>query len=393
MIRGCKVKSKKITHIYNFWSILSVVFLIGFLIPLTAEVLKLPEGTQHLKTGKQIYRAACAACHGTDGKGVSQSLLGFEQPLPDFTDCEFANREPDGDWVTIAHQGGPIRGFSELMPAFGKLLSPEQLNKIIEYIRIFCSEKKWPRGDLNLPKPLITEKAFPEDEAIFSTSFDKDFSKITNKFIYETRFGALNQIEVVIPYGWSKTPMIDGSDNISNMSANLGDLALGYKRVLFHSLKSGSIFSVVGEIKLPTGDEADGFGKGTAVLEPFLVFSQILPGDFFLHTQAALEFPLNKEKGENEGIFRLALGRSFTSGSYGRTLSPMVELLASRELESGGKFVYDIVPQIQITLNQRQHIMFNIGVRIPVNHTEGRDFQVLAHILWDWFDGGFFEGW
>jgi hypothetical protein len=48
---------------------------------------------------------------------------------------------------------------------------------------------------------------------------------------------------------------------------------------------------------------------------------------------------------------------------------------------------------MQVTLNQRQHIMANVGVRFPMTETEGRDPQILAYILWDWFDGGFFEGW
>jgi hypothetical protein len=71
----------------------------------------------------------------------------------------------------------------------------------------------------------------------------------------------------------------------------------------------------------------------------------------------------------------------------------MVEVLASSELESGASIYWDIMPQIQVTLNTRQHIMFNIGVRIPANFTSDRDIQIMAYLLWDWFDGGFFEGW
>ncbi len=36
--------------------------------------------------------------------------------------------------------------------------------------------------------------------------------------------------------------------------------------------------------------------------------------------------------------------------------------------------------------------MANIGVRIPVDDPE-RSSQVMVYLLWDWFDGGFFEGW
>ena len=71
----------------------------------------------------------------------------------------------------------------------------------------------------------------------------------------------------------------------------------------------------------------------------------------------------------------------------------MVEILASRDLESGAEINWDIVPEIQISLNTRQHVLFNIGVRIPLNNTSGRDMQFTAYILLDWFDGGFFEGW
>ena len=29
----------------------------------------------------------------------------------------------------------------------------------------------------------------------------------------------------------------------------------------------------------------------------------------------------------------------------------------------------------------------------PINDTYGRSKQVVAYFLWDWFDGGLFEGW
>jgi hypothetical protein len=52
-----------------------------------------------------------------------------------------------------------------------------------------------------------------------------------------------------------------------------------------------------------------------------------------------------------------------------------------------------VVPGLQVTLNQRQHIMLGLGVQIPINETADRKPVVLAYLLWDWFDGGFSEGW
>jgi mono/diheme cytochrome c family protein len=350
--------------------------------------------TRDLKSGKEIYLAACANCHGADGRGQSQSRVGFDTPLPDFTDCNFATREPDPDWVAIAHQGGPTRGFSQLMPAFGSVLLVEEITKAVEYIRSLCPDRRWPRGDLNLPRAIITEKAFPEDEAVITFGVDEKLESITGEFVYEQRLGPRNQIEVAVPFGWNEMILPAGDGETTNWASRIGDIAFGMKRALVHNLKSGSIFSAAAEVILPTGDEASGFGKGTFVLEPFFSYGQILPADFFLHSQLGFEFPFKSSKAENEAFLRLVMGKTFTTGGWwGRAWSPMIEVLASRELVSGEDIVWDIMPEIQVTLNTRQHVMFNIGVRIPVTNASNRDFQVMAYLLWDWFDGGFFEGW
>jgi hypothetical protein len=71
----------------------------------------------------------------------------------------------------------------------------------------------------------------------------------------------------------------------------------------------------------------------------------------------------------------------------------MVELLGARALEEDATTHWDLVPQVQVSLNTRQHVLGNFGVRFPLNDTETRDPQLLFYVLWDWFDGGFFEGW
>ena len=63
------------------------------------------------------------------------------------------------------------------------------------------------------------------------------------------------------------------------------------------------------------------------------------------------------------------------------------------ELAEGEQALWDVVPQMQVTLSTRQHIMINVGVRVPVNERDSRRTQVLTYFLWDWFDGGLFDGW
>jgi mono/diheme cytochrome c family protein len=342
------------------------------------------------EAGWKIYREACAACHGPDGKGVSQSLVGFTQPIRDFTDCRSTAREPESDWTAVVRFGGTARGFSELMPAFGEALKPEDLAAVVSYLRTFCPDRTWPRGELNLPRAQFTEKAFPEDEAVLTGAVDTTgHGLISNAILYEQRFGTRNQVELAVPFGWRRAPDTTGA---LAWSSNLGDASVGLKRLLYHH-ESGSILSATAELIAPTGDQAQGFGKGTFVFEPFVSFGQLFAADVFLQAQAGLEIPFRSSKAENEGYFHLALGKSFDTGRYGRTWSPMIELLAVRELAAGAKIDLDVVPQFQVTLSKRKHIMANIGIRLPVNNTAGRTSQVVFYLIWDWFDGTLFEGW
>jgi mono/diheme cytochrome c family protein len=344
------------------------------------------------QTGKAIYAAACSSCHGADGRGAPPSLVGFSTPLPDFTDCDFANREPDSDWMGVSYEGGPSRGFSEFMPAFQGALTVEQVQLAVTHIRSFCTDSRWPRGELNLARALITGKAFPEDEAVLTTAIATEGSgEIANKIVYEQRFGPRNQWEIVVPFGWLESAVGESSD--ASWGSAIGDIAVALKRAFYHDWHKGTIVSVAGELILPTGDDELGFGKGTTVFEPFVAWGQILPADFFLQTQLGFELPFDTDRAEREGFLRAALGWTTTTGEFGRAWSPILEILAARELASDGEVNLDIVPQIQITLNKRQHIMFNIGVRTALNNRSRENTQIVFYLLWDWFDGTLFEGW
>ena len=176
-------------------------------------------------------------------------------------------------------------------------------------------------------------------------------------------------------------------------TTGLGDVVLGWKQVLFHSLSSGSILAASGEIILPIGDESVGFGTGVTAFEPFVSFGQVLRGDSFIQAQAGAVFPTDTEQSPQRTFWRVAAGKSVAQNRWGRTWTPMVELLGFKTLEDGQEAHYDLVPQFQVTLNTRQHIMANIGVRIPLDKPGTRSTQIAFYLLWDWFDGGLRDGW
>jgi mono/diheme cytochrome c family protein len=342
-----------------------------------------------LGSGREIYMAACVSCHGPDGTGQSQNLAGFQRPssFPDFTDCHGSSGEPDVQWRAIITNGGPARGFSQIMPAFKDALTQEQIGKVIEYLRSLCTEKAWPRGNLNLPRPQITEKAFPEDEVVFTGSTNLHGAPAGNAtVVYEKRIGPSGEIEAAVPYNIAHTGDVSHS--------GLGDISLGYKRKLFDSLKAGSIFSLGGEVTAPTGSRRLGLGGGSTVFEAYAAYGQILPAYSVLQLHTGYELSTVPDKVPRAYYLHTAIGKTFiTGGGLGRWWTPMTEFLADRDLVAGATTNWDVAPEIQIPISKRMHILANVGVRVPVNNTENRPKQFLIYFLWDYPDGTLKQGW
>ena len=337
-----------------------------------------------VRSGAELYAWACSACHGNDGRGQPRSRVGFETSLPDFTDCSFTTPETDADWGAIVAHGGPARAFDRHMPAFGDVLSAAEIQRVLDHIRGFCvAARKWPRGELNLPRALATEKAFPENEALLTLGATGD--RFSTAAVYERRLRSRTQFEIAVPF--------EGLQNEASWNQGLGDMAVAVKHVLHHNVARGTIVSAATEVTLPTGSESRGLGSGTTIFEPFVALGQILPRDSFLQVQAGVELPSNTERADREAFWRAAFGRSLMEHGYGRTWSPMLEVLGAAELASGGETAWDLVPQMQVTLSRRQHIVVSAGVRIPVNGRDERGSAFLSYLLWDWFDGGFLDGW
>jgi len=351
----------------------------------------LAQGTAsaQLESGEQIYKAACVACHGPDGQGTLKSIAGFEQPrtFPDFTRCDQTTPEADLAWKTVITHGGPNRGFSQIMPSFEEALTPKQIDQVVGYLRGFCRNKRWPRGELNLPRAIVTEKAFPEDEVVVSSAVNATGAPgVSSHIIHEQRFGMNNQIEVDVP--------ITFEDQNHTWYGGVGDTTFGVKRVMFSSLPAGSILSLQGSVIVPTGNKERGFGTGTTTFETFAAFDQLFRSNTFIQTQFGADLPRHTQISPQSIFFNTAVGQSLAADhGMGRLWSPMVEFLADRDLVEHAKMNWDLLPQMQVTISKRQHIRADLGVRIPVNNTMGRPVQLMFYVLWDWQDGRLNEGW
>jgi mono/diheme cytochrome c family protein len=370
--------------------IVSLVLLFGGPLLLSAQSLHYAH-RPNVRNGEKVYDDGCIACHGSEGKGAPMSSTVFERPdmFPDFTDCAGTTPEPNGNWKAAIVHGGPSRGLSQIMPAFGDLLTDDQINDVMAYMRGFCRNVHHdPPGELNLPRPLVTEKAFPENETVISTAASASGAPtwITDIFDERTIIDARTQLETDIPVNYA--------DQAHNWTAGFGDITLGLKREIFSSLRTGSILSLQGGFLFPSGDSKRGFGTGTTQFEPFASFDQLFKENTFVQTQLGADLPLQTNVVPRSLYWRVAVGQAMAQDHMlGRLFSPMVEFLALRQFKPGASTNWDVVPEMQITLSRRQHVRIAFGVREPFTNTIGRTPQVVFYLLWDRADGKLWEGW
>jgi mono/diheme cytochrome c family protein len=341
-----------------------------------------------LDTGEEIFRATCAACHGADGAGAPRSTVGFAVPLPNFSDCSATSPEMEVDWAAVIRDGGPVRGFSRIMPAFRDLLTPEQIRSVVAYVRSLCRDSRWPRGEFNVPLAQTTEKAFPEDEVVLTgAAATRAPGSVENHLIFEKRFGIRNQLELDVPFGFVSRP--DGA----SWAGGLGDISLAGKHVFVASPASGTIVSVLAGVILPTGDQATGLGTGTTAFEGFILGAQLLPARSFFQFQGGVTLPTDLSRAPRSAFWGGVLGTTVPFGPISRIWSPMVELTGTRDLVSGAPVDWNVVPQFQLSLSALQHVRLGVGADIPVTQRETRSTLIRAYLLWDTADGPLLQGW
>ena len=385
--RDCRklLRAVRVSHT----AFLAVIVAISCCAPARSQNLRYARKAD-VNNGRAVYNNGCVACHGTEGKGAPEKNTVFKRPdtWPDFTACDQTTPEPNAAYRAVILHGGKSLAFSQVMPAFGDYLSSQQIDDVIAYIRSLCKNvHHYPMGELNLPRALATEKAFPEDELVISSSANASGpASWTTDVIHEQTFKGKNQLEVDVP---TNHAVLEGQG-----TTGVGDITIGLKREIFSSLRTGSLVSVQGGVLLPTGDSSRGFGRGTATFEPFVAYDQLFRENTFFQFQLGAELPVESSKAPRNMFFRSAVGQAWAPDhGLGRLFSPMVEFLASRDYSPGASTAWDVLPEMQVTVSRRQHIRAAVGYRKPITDVSGRAPQVSFYVLWDWAEGHFWDGW
>ncbi len=235
-----------------------------------------------------------------------ESVVGFDVPLPDFTDCAFATARTGPGLVRRRPRG---RARSAASIATCRRSATRCRQRTSRSPSVMCArsapEPAWPRGDLNLPRAFFTEKAFPENEAVWTTAMHAVAAsgRSSNELIYERRAGARNQIEVNVRRSRSSAGRRVASGAAGSATSRSPSSAPSTR-----ACERGSIGAAGLEVILPTGNEARGLGNGYTVFEPFAMWGQMLPRNSFLQLHGGVELPSDSTKGVREAFVRTAVG-------------------------------------------------------------------------------------
>ena len=314
----------------------------------------------------------CARCHAEDGSGkVSEPTVTVE-PM-DFTDCKVSSPEPDADWERAIAKGGPGVGLSPEMPAFEDSLTPEQIRLFVSHIRGFCKDTGWPIGNANFPRPLVTEKAFPENELVLVPAIshypEETAPSITDgsfKAVYERRFGKQSMFELSVP--------LVSTNSLLTRTSGLGDMAIGLKHAAYFS--GARIISVGIELALPTGDRFKAHGSGAIRIEPY-VSAGMMPGNWYWQSQVKPEISTNTVRARHHVVYNTYLGRDTSNAPNTWTIG--VELNGEDDLVA-------LTPQLRKGLTGTGALAASAGMMVPLNNREEQGLRWVGYLLWEYLE-------
>ena len=303
----------------------------------------------------EMWGAWCARCHAQDGSGKIAEPTVTVEPM-DFTECRLTTAEPDADWERAIAKGGPGVGLSPQMPAFEDSLTSAQVSAFVAHIRGFCRETGWPSGNANFPRPIITEKAFPENEFLMLpvVSHDREGhdGEVELRGLYERRLGKRSMFEVGVP--------------INN--DGLGSLEIAVKHALHAS--GMNIVSLGMEAAIPRNDEA------TLVFEPF-ISAGTMRRDWYVQAQLKYELPRDRLKADRAIVYNAYFGRDTSLAPTTWTLG--IEL-------NGENDEIAVTPQLRKGLTGTGALAASIGVMLPVTERQEQGVRWVGYLLWEYLE-------
>ncbi len=92
--------------------------------------------------GKAKYQEVCGVCHGQSGKGDGPTAAALPVKPRDHTDADYMGKLTDKQIFDTIKLGGEAVGKSPIMPKWGGLLTDQQIEDLLAYIRSLHGSSK-----------------------------------------------------------------------------------------------------------------------------------------------------------------------------------------------------------------------------------------------------------
>jgi mono/diheme cytochrome c family protein len=340
-------------------------------------------------TVAEQWGAWCARCHADDGSGQVNEPTITVEPM-DFTDCKIASAETDADWERAIAKGGLGVGLSSQMPAFEDSLSGEQIRAFVSHMRTFCNEPGWPSGNSNFPRPILTEKAFPENEFLILPAvshWNEDpapsITEATLVALYERRIGRRSMIEIEVP--------MVGSNALTAWTSGIGDVAVAFKHAVFATAgdpRKGSpprIVSLGLEVVLPSGDRFKTHGSGTTTFEPFVSAGMMLHR-WYVQGELRVELPVDRLRADRALVYRTYVGRDTSLAPNAWTIGVELTGVGHYRLLGVTTNVVALTPQVRKGLTGTGALAAAAGVTLPINKRDAQGVKWVGYLLWEYLE-------
>lgn len=90
------------------------------------------------ESGEALYKTYCAQCHGMNGDGNGVNVRDMSVQPRDHTDAAAMGARSDEILFKAVQGGGQAINKSVLMPPWGGALSDEEIQRLVEYMRVLC---------------------------------------------------------------------------------------------------------------------------------------------------------------------------------------------------------------------------------------------------------------
>ena len=102
---------------------------------------------QDAKAGQEIYVQYCALCHGPQGKGDGSLSANLDPKPRNHTDGAYMNALSDAHLLKVIGDGGASVGLSPIMPPWKAILSAQQIQDLVAFVRTLAVPPYTPPAD------------------------------------------------------------------------------------------------------------------------------------------------------------------------------------------------------------------------------------------------------